>query len=112
MEVFSHKAIKRFHLEGQIHDDSAIARMREEYIRLLSDVMKDTGYVRRLDIEPDWSLQYTGNYYEFTLSVYGSYIGKKNATCIDSLDRNKPIYSQPSKSSVSSKSQESEFNPK
>lgn len=112
MQNFMHKPIKRFHLEGQIQDDSTIGHMREEYIRLLSDMMKDTGYVRRLDIDPDWSLQYKGHYYEFTLSVYGSYIGKKNAACIDSLDKNRPIYSQQSKSKESYKTQESELNQK
>jgi hypothetical protein len=72
--------------------------MKEEYVRLLSDSMREDGYVIRLDIEPDWSLSYTGNYYEFILSVYGSYIGKKNAACIDGLDKNRPIYTPQSKS--------------
>ena len=48
-----HKRIKRFNLDGQIHDDRFIPRMKQEYIRLLSDAMKDEGYVVRLDIEPD-----------------------------------------------------------
>ena len=109
---YMHKRIKRFELTGQISDDKLIPRMKHEYIRLLADTMKDTGYVQRLDIEPDWSLQYTGNYYEFTLSVYGSYIGKKAATCVDGLDKNRPIYTQQSKSGESSQGQESLSNQK
>lgn len=103
--VFLHKRIKRFELSGQIADDKFIPRMKEEYIRLLAESMRDEGYVQRLDIEPDWSLSYTGNYYEFILSVYGSYIGKKNAACIDGLDKNRPIYIPQSKSGELSQAQ-------
>lgn len=110
--MFLHKRIKMFQLEGQILDDSCIARMKEQYIELLSKSMKDQGYVIRLDIEPDWSIQYTGNHYEFILSVYGSHIGKKNAACIDGLDKNRPIYTQQNKSRESSTDQESQLNQK
>lgn len=107
-----HKRIKRFELSGQITDDIFIPRMRSEYIRLLTDVMRDSGYVQRFDIDPDWSLSYTGNYYEFTLSVYGSYIGKKNAACIDGLDKNRPIYTPQNKSEESLRDRESTLNQK
>jgi hypothetical protein len=103
--MFMHKRIKRFELTGQISDDIFIPRMKNEYVRLLADSMRDEGYVQRLDIEPDWSISYTGNYYEFVLSVYGSYIGKKNAACIDGLDKNRPIYTQQNKSDELSQAQ-------
>ena len=109
---YMHKRIKRFELTGQITDDSFIPRMKSEYVRLLADSMRETGYVQRLDIEPDWSISYTGKYYEFTLSVYGSYIGKKNAACIDGLDKNRPIFTQQSKSGESSQGQESPLSQK
>jgi hypothetical protein len=109
---YLHKRIKRFELSGQILDDTFIPRMRSEYIRLLSESMKETGYVPRFDIDPDWTLSYTGNYYEFRLSVYGSYIGKRNAECIDGLDRNRPIYTPQNKSEELSKDQESTLNQK
>ena len=107
-----HKRIKRFELTGQILDDIFIPRMKDEYIRLLKQTMKDSGYVMRLDIDPDWTISYTGNYYEFILSVYGSYIGKKNAACIDGLDKNRPIYSPQNKSGECSTDQESVSNQK
>jgi hypothetical protein len=110
--TYMHKRIKRFCLDGQIHDDRFIPRMKEEYVRLLADSMKDDGYVIRIDIEPDWSLSYTGNYYEFILSVYGSYIGKKSAACIDGLDKNRPIYTRQSKSGESYQGLESPLNQK
>lgn len=107
MNNFMHKRIKRFELRGQILDDSFIPRMKGEYVRLMTDSMRDQGYAIRFDIEPDWTISYTGNYYEFVLSVYGSYIGKRNASCIDGLDKNRPIYIPQSKSGEPSSQQES-----
>lgn len=109
---FMHKRIKRFQLSGQILDDSFIPRIKGEYIRILSDSMRDCGYVPRLDIEPDWTILYTGNHYEFILSVYGSYIGKKNASCIEGLDKNRPIYTPQNKSGGSSQDRESQLRTK
>lgn len=103
--VFLHKRIKRFELVGQIADDSFILRMKEQYIKLLSESMKDEGYVQRIDIDPDWSVSYEGNHYEFILSVYGSYIGKREAACIDGLDKNRPLYTPQNKLSESFKTQ-------
>lgn len=109
---FMHKRIKRFELSGQITDDIYLPRMKSEYVRLLNDTMKESGYVPRFDIDPDWSISYTGNHYEFILSVYGSYIGKKNASCIDGLDKNKPVFTPQSKSGESSTGQASPLNQK
>jgi len=109
---YLHKRIKRFELSGQILDDSLIPRLRTEYIRLLSDSMKEAGYVQRYDIDPDWSLSYTGNYYNFVLSLYGSYIGKKSAECIEGLEGNRPVYTQKNKSKELSRDQESTLNQK
>ena len=109
---YMHKRIKRFELSGQITDDIYLPRMKSEYVRLLNDTMKESGYVPRFDIDPDWSISYTGNHYEFILSVYGSYIGKKNASCIDGLDKNKPVFTPQSKSGESSTGQASPLNQK
>ena len=109
---FMHKKIKRFELSGQILDDRIIGRMKQEYIKILADSMREHGYVQRIDIEPDWTISYNGKYYDFILSVYGSYIGKKNAACIDGLDKNRPIYTRPNKSEESSLDRESTLNQK
>ena len=109
---YLHKRIKRFELSGQILDDSFIPRMRQEYIRLLSESMRDSGYVQGYDIDPDWSISYSGNYYDFVLSLYGSYIGKRSAECIDGLDKNRPIYTQVSKLEESLQDQESKSSQK
>lgn len=109
---YMHRRIKRFELSGQITDDKFLPRMKSEYVRLLNDKMRDAGYVPRFDIDHDWSISYTGNYYEFTLSVYGSYIGKKNALCIEGLDKNRPVFTLQTKSGESLKDQESTLNQK
>jgi hypothetical protein len=103
--AFMHKRIKRFHLEGTIYDDSAIPRLRENYINLLITSMRLEGYAPRIDIDPDFSIEYNGLSYNFILSVYGSFIGKKNASCIEGLDKNRAIYTAQSKSEESSQAQ-------
>jgi hypothetical protein len=95
-----HKAIKRFSLDGNIHDDSAIARLKSEYIKLLVAEMRLSGYVPRLDINPDFTLSYNEEkrYFEFKISLYGIYIGKKQSEWILGIDEIRPIYIQESKS--------------
>ena len=112
MNNFIHKSIKRFYLDGQIFDDSFIPRLREEYIRILQTQMRLQGYAPRLDIDPDFTIEYTGKYYDFRLSVYGTFVGKRNAECITGIDKNKPIYIPQSKSDESSSDQESRSNQK
>jgi hypothetical protein len=112
MKNFMHKRIKRFELEGQILDDSYIPRLREEYIRLLNTQMKLSGYAPRIDIDPDFSIEYTKNYYTFKLSVYGSYIGKRNSECIEGLNKNTAIYTQKNRSRELSVDRESTLNQK
>jgi hypothetical protein len=112
MKNFMHKRLKRFELEGQILDDSCIPRLREEYIRLLNTQMRMSGYVPRIDIDPDFSIEYKKNYYLFKLSVYGSYIGKRNAECIEGLNKNTAIYTQKNKLNELSTDQESTLNQK
>lgn len=95
-----HKAIKRFSLDGNIHDDSAIARLKSEYIKLLIAEMRLSGYVPRLDINPDFTISYNEEkrYFEFKISLYGIYIGKKQSEWILGIDEIRPIYIQESKS--------------
>jgi hypothetical protein len=94
-----HKSIKKFSLDGSIHDDSAIARLRNEYCRLLITEMRLSGYAPRLDINADFTLNYNEEkkYFEFKLSLYGIYIGKKQSEWILGINETKPIYTQENK---------------
>lgn len=99
METFPHRAIKRFGLDGIIADDSAIYRLQQDYIRLLVSQMRLSGYAPRFDINPNFTLQYNEkkNYFEFKLSIYGIYIGRKKAEWILGIDGTRPIYTHPVK---------------
>jgi len=106
MKNFIHKSIRRFHLEGQIYDDSFIPRLRNEYINILKTQMQLQGYAPRIDIDPEFTLEYDGKNYDFKLSLYGIFVGKRNAQWIEGLYGNKPIYIQKNKSEEFSKDQE------
>ena len=99
MANIHHKTIKRFLLNGNIYDDSAILRLKTEYVRLLVSEMKISGYVPRFDIDPDFTIGYNekAEIFEFKLSIYGIYVGKKKAEWIIGLDGTKVIYTQKSK---------------
>jgi hypothetical protein len=114
MESFHHKPLKKFGIDGIIHDDSAIWRLKIEYVNLITSEMRILGYVPRLDINTDFTVQYnhTKKYFEFKLSVYGVYVGKRKSEWITGIDETRVIYTQKSKSDESSKAVESQSNPK
>ena len=104
MNNVHHRPIKKFSLDGNIHDDSAFWRLKDQYVALLKTEMRLSGYVPRLDINPDFTLDYNEEkqYFEFKLSLYGIYLGKRQAQWIDGIDETKIIFTQTSKSNVSS----------
>ena len=110
MKNFIHRSIKRFHLDGQIYDDALIPRLQLEYIKILNTQMKLQGYAPRLDIDPQFTIEYTGKSYNFELSVYGTFVGKRNAEWMQGIDGTKPIYTQSNKSKTFSQDQESQSN--
>ena len=99
MDNLHHKPIKSFFLDGIIYDDSTIARLKIEYIKLLLIEMETLGYVPRLDIDPDFTIRYNkeAQIFEFKLTTYGIYVGKKKTQWIIGLDGTKVIYTQKSK---------------
>jgi hypothetical protein len=100
MLTYHHRPIKKFQIDGNIHDDSAIARLRDEYDRLLLSEMRLSGYVPRLDIMQDFTIEYNyeKQYFEFTVSMYGVFVGKKKSEWISGIDGTKAIYTQQNKS--------------
>ena len=99
-----HNPVKKFALDGSIHDESSIWRLKNEYIRLLTMEMRFSGYVPRLDINPDFTLDYIEEkqHFIFKLSMYGVYVGKKRSEWITGVDEQKIIYTQKTRSNVSS----------
>ena len=107
MANYHHKPIKKFNLNGIIHDESALGRLKQEYIRLLESEMRLSGYVPRLDINPDFTVDYNDRkkYFEFELTVHGIHTGRKQSEWIEGIDGSKPIYTQKSKSKEFSQEQ-------
>ena len=107
MQYYHHKAIKRFNLDGDIHDESSIGRLKGEYVRLLTSEMRLSGCVPRFDLEPDFTVDYNEKkkIFKFELTMYGIYVGKRKAEWIEGVDGYKPIYIQKSKSKESLREQ-------
>lgn len=107
--TFHHKPLKKFNLDGVISDEAVIWRLKNEYVRLLTTEMRLAGYVPRLDIVPDFTVDYNEQkkFFEFELTIYGIYIGRKQSEWILGIDEHKPIYIQKIKSKESSQVQES-----
>jgi hypothetical protein len=80
-----------------------IGRLKEEYIRLLISEMKLSGYVPRIDLDPDFTIRYNDikNYFEFELSIHAVYAGKRKSEWIAGIDGANPIFIQQTKSSES-----------
>jgi hypothetical protein len=104
---YHHKSIKKFYLDGVIHDESSIGRLKIEYIRLVVSEMRLNGYVPRFDIDPDFTIDYNEvkKSFYFALTVHGVYVGKRNSEWISGIDGTKPIYIQKSKLKESSQAQ-------
>ena len=103
MVRYHHKQIKKFNLDGVIHDESAIGRLKTEYIRLVVSEMKISGCVPRFDIEPDFTIDYNEKkkYFEFELTIYGIYVGKRKSEWIAGIDGTNPIFIPQTKSEES-----------
>ena len=89
--MYAHKSIKRFSLDGEIYDDSHIIRLKEQYYSMIVAGMRSDGYVPRYDIDTDFTISYNGKTFNFEISIYGVYVGKRTAECIAGIDRNKPV---------------------
>lgn len=105
METIHHKPIKRFGISGLIKDDSSIVRLRTEYSKLLDTEMRLAGYVPRLDLGEDFTIKYDHKkeYFEFKLSIYAVYVGKKKSEWILGIDETRVISMTKSKSGVFSR---------
>jgi hypothetical protein len=88
----AHRSIKRFSMDGRIISSTAFARMQQIYSEVLEEQMREAGYVPRLDLMPEWTTSYQKSYYEFEISIYGTYVGRKKAKCLEGVEGGKPVY--------------------
>lgn len=87
----THKKIKRFQIEVEFLDDSDIIRIRNQYENLLTSQMRDKGYVRALDIDPAFSVEFTGETWKFLMTIHGIYVGRNKSWQLEGITQNKPI---------------------
>ena len=104
MEFAGHKKIKDFSMDGHIYDDSDFIRLRYQYELLLEEYMRVKGYIPHLDLYPVFTTSYNGRTFEFKITCYGIYVGKKKAKCYTGITGNHLI---PMISTMQSKSEKS-----
>ena len=93
-------------MDGKVQSSTAFARVQGMYTKLIEEQMREEGYVPRLDLGMEWTTTRQKSHYEFEISLYGSYVGRKTAWVIDGIDNGRPISIRQSKQSESSKQQE------
>lgn len=83
-----HNNIERFGFDGQIDDDSSFARLRSQYETMVIHQMRMDGWVPVLAIEPVFVTErnWEEDNYNFSLTVYGVYVGKKKSWLLEGMD--------------------------
>ena len=106
-DFYHHKPLKKFYISGIIQDEALLGRLKIEYVRLLVSEMRLSGYVPRIDLDPDFTIRYnsTKNFFEFKLSIQAVYTGKRKSEWIAGIDGSTAIYTQKSKSKEFSQEQ-------
>lgn len=87
----THKRIKRFQIDVEFLDDSDMIRLKAQYESLLVQDMRSKGYVRVLDIDPAFSVEFTGETWKFLMTIHGVYMGKKKAWLSEGITQGKLI---------------------
>ena len=87
----THRKIKRFQINVEFQDNSQLISLRPQYENLLIQDMRGKGYVRVLDIDPAFSVEFTGETWKFLMSIHGIYVGKKKAWQLEGITQGKSI---------------------
>ena len=82
-----HKPIKMFSVDGELKDDSVIQSTKQNVENIIDNMMMDAGYVRILDLDPIWQIDYNNllNRWKFKMTMYGMYVGKRKARKFDGI---------------------------
>ena len=87
----NHKNIKKFQVRVEFKDDSDMIRIRAQYESLLTQDMRGKGYLRVLDLDPSFSVEFNGETWVFLMTLYGVYVGKKKAWQSEGITQGKLI---------------------
>lgn len=88
----THKRIKRFQIEVQFYDNSQLISLKPQYENLLVQDMRGKGYIRVLDIDPAFSIEFNGETWKFLMTLHGIYVGKKKAWQLEGMTQGKLIH--------------------
>jgi len=89
--LMTHRKIKRFQIDVEFQDNAQLISLRPQYENLLVQDMRGKGYVRVLDIDPAFSVEFTGETWKFLMSIHGVYVGKKKAWQLEGITQGKSI---------------------
>jgi hypothetical protein len=87
----THRRIKRFQINVEFHDNAQLISLRPQYENLLTHDMRSKGYVKVLDIDPAFSVEFTGETWKFLMTLHGVYVGKKKAWLSEGITQGKLI---------------------
>jgi hypothetical protein len=87
----THKRIKRFQIEVEFYDNAQLISLKPQYENLLIQDMRGKGYVRVLDIDPAFSIEFTGETWRFLMTLHGVYVGKMKAWQSEGITQSKLI---------------------
>jgi hypothetical protein len=87
----NHKPIKRFQVRVEFLDDSDMVRIKHQYESMLTHQMRDKGYLRVLDIDTNFSVEFDGTTWVFLMTLYGTYVGKRKAWHSEAITQGKLI---------------------
>ena len=90
-------------MDGKVMSSTAFSRVQSMYMKILEEQMREAGYVPRLELGMEWTTVRLKEHYEFEISVYGSYVGRKSAWSIEGIDQGRPVSIHPNKQKGSSK---------
>jgi hypothetical protein len=87
----THKRIKRFQIEVEFYDNAQLISLKPQYENLLVQDMRGKGYVRVLDIDTAFSIEFTGETWRFLMTLHGVYVGKRKAWQSEGITQSKLI---------------------
>ena len=87
----THKRINRFQISVEFKDDSDMIRIKNQYQNLLVHDLRNKGYVRVLDIDTAFSVEFTGETWKFLMTLHGVYVGRRKAWLSEGMTQGKLI---------------------
>lgn len=88
------KRIRSFTIDGIVADDSSLTTNRSKMEKVLDTKIRFDGYVPHLDLDTNYFISYDANreIFNFSLTMFAVYVGKKKSWEIVGITGTKYIY--------------------